>query len=478
MKQFFPNKTTEYTNPEWIMLVDDKSRRTFSPTRIISTLAVCAFIIVGIIFYSVSANNAQDATSSPEGMITESSAALLEPIRNAIDSGDYALAQSLLDQQRAESADDPILLGDLNALAQEITDLAVDAAEQASNELDAAALNIISDPAQLFQLATDAFAKEQWAIAIDRFEQLRELNENYQREATEEELVTAYLSAAANAVTNDPRNRSNLELALRYYQNVLLINSEEATAQIEREFLSAYLIGERALETESYREAVNTLLPIYRERPEFLSGWSAQQLYNAYIALGDSAMRRGDRNTATNYFNLANELNVTDKSDGERRLQSIALLPTLTPSPDRATATPTVTPTSNIAFVPATGGQVVADATSEPQLTPTPVLNPPACPDPRSVITAPLEGQVVSSYVQIQGTAQHDEFVYYKLEFAPRTSAEFAFLESHEETIIGGYLGTLDSSTVPNGDYTIRLIVVDDSGNYPPPCEVHITVEN
>lgn len=473
MKRFFSKKKPEYTNPQWITLVDENGSRSRRTTRIIGSLAICAIIVVGLIFYTVSANNPEQSSSSASESTSDSSETevALASIRSAIADGEYNLAQDLLDQQMAEYSDDPLVVSELTKLQEQITALAIESVEQASEELDNLDLGIISDPEQLFQLGTDAFANEQWATAIDRFEQLRELNDTYQREAVEDQLVTAYLNAAANATATDPRNRTNLEMALRYYQNALFIEPDEPTAQLEKEFLGNYLIGERALETESFREAVNMLLPIYRERPQYLSGWSAQQLYNSYIALGDSAMRRGDRNTAVNYFNLANELDVADTSAGDRRLQSMALLPSPTPGPERPTATPE--PVTQVAVVP-----TVVEETPTPEATPTPALNPPACPDPRSVIALPLENQVVSGYVQIFGTAQHDEFTYYKLEFAPRTSAEFAFLESREQQIIDGALGGLNSQTIPNGDYTIRLIVVDERGNYPPPCEVHITVEN
>jgi hypothetical protein len=32
------------------------------------------------------------------------------------------------------------------------------------------------------------------------------------------------------------------------------------------------------------------------------------------------------------------------------------------------------------------------------------------------------------------------------------------------------------STTIPPGAYDFRLIVVDTSGNYPPPCETTLTV--
>ena len=42
----------------------------------------------------------------------------------------------------------------------------------------------------------------------------------------------------------------------------------------------------------------------------------------------------------------------------------------------------------------------------------------------------------------------------------------------------GGLLGNLNSSGVANGTYTVQLVVVDNTGNYPTPCRVTVVVQN
>jgi hypothetical protein len=47
----------------------------------------------------------------------------------------------------------------------------------------------------------------------------------------------------------------------------------------------------------------------------------------------------------------------------------------------------------------------------------------------------------------------------------------------HERTVSGGVLETFNSGAYPAGTYTLRLVVVDRTGNYPEPCRVTIRVE-
>lgn len=160
-------------------------------------------------------------------------------------------------------------------------------------------------------------------------------------------------------------------------------------------------------------------------------------------------------------------------------------LPTTVPTaiPTTApTAVPTVAPTAT------TAPETEAEPTEVPLPTPTattepePVVVAPACSDPRSLIVAPGVGQVVSGVVNILGTATHENFQYYKLEYAPGTDVDpndtFAFLGDSRAQVTGAVLGSFDSTNYDNGPYTIKLTVVDNSGNFPPPCTVSIVIEN
>lgn len=159
------------------------------------------------------------------------------------------------------------------------------------------------------------------------------------------------------------------------------------------------------------------------------------------------------------------------------------LPPTPTDTPPPPTPTPTETPvplpTATDTPVPLPTPEPVV-VVEEPTPTPAPVVVAPACPDGRSVISQPGVNQTVSGVVPIVGSATHEQFNFYKLEFAPGANAEggYVYFDGTAAQVSGGVLGNFNSPGVANGVYTIRLIVVDATGNYPPPCSVTVNVQN
>jgi hypothetical protein len=96
------------------------------------------------------------------------------------------------------------------------------------------------------------------------------------------------------------------------------------------------------------------------------------------------------------------------------------------------------------------------------------------CSGGNAAILSPQSGATVFGIVQVEGTASlGGEFLYYKLEVAPNgTEAWGNLVGEARQQVVNGQLGVWDSASVPDGAYTIRLRVVDPTGNY---CEAHIT---
>ncbi len=144
-----------------------------------------------------------------------------------------------------------------------------------------------------------------------------------------------------------------------------------------------------------------------------------------------------------------------------------------------APAEPTVDPAGAALLLPTATPVAVAEPTvaTEPTAAPAPQVVAAACADPRSVIAAPGQGETVSGQVAVIGTATHENFATYKIEAGPAGGA-LAFMGSGNSPVQGGTLGSVDSASFGNGPLLIRLTVIDQTGNFPPPCEVTVTVAN
>ncbi len=149
---------------------------------------------------------------------------------------------------------------------------------------------------------------------------------------------------------------------------------------------------------------------------------------------------------------------------------------TLTPTPPPPTITPTATPTLQRPTRP-----VRPTDTPEVVATATLVVRPPTCPNPNVRITSPGMNQVVQGNVAIRGTANIADFQYYKIEVGPGANPkdqEWVVVgQLHSSPVDGGVLETLNGGAYPAGTYTLRLVVVDQTGNYPEPCRVTVTVQ-
>jgi hypothetical protein len=92
----------------------------------------------------------------------------------------------------------------------------------------------------------------------------------------------------------------------------------------------------------------------------------------------------------------------------------------------------------------------------------------------------PGVGQVLSGIVSITGRAAHENPDYYKLEYAVGANAEggYVYFDGNKGQVDGGILGTLNTTALPNGEYTLQITMVDLTGNFPPPCRVSIVIQN
>ncbi|MFC2015891.1 hypothetical protein ACFLUM_03055 [Chloroflexota bacterium] len=116
-----------------------------------------------------------------------------------------------------------------------------------------------------------------------------------------------------------------------------------------------------------------------------------------------------------------------------------------------------------------------------PKIVPTntPAIAPPDCPNPNARLTSPGVNREVWGNVPIRGTANIPNFQYYKIEVGadPNPKAWNIVGQLHHSPVVGGVLETFRSGAYPPGTYTLLLVVVEQTDNYPEPCPVTVVVK-
>ena len=147
--------------------------------------------------------------------------------------------------------------------------------------------------------------------------------------------------------------------------------------------------------------------------------------------------------------------------------------PTFQPTPTRTPRPPTPTPGTP---TPTLQGAPTEGPTPTPESLP--VL---ACPDPNVQIVAPVAGQVFSGDIQVRGTADAPNFAFYKLTLNGPATGNVTQTAGDvvRAPVRDGVLGAIDPTNLLNqpGVYTLGLVVVDNTGNELPHCDVSIVVQ-
>lgn len=106
----------------------------------------------------------------------------------------------------------------------------------------------------------------------------------------------------------------------------------------------------------------------------------------------------------------------------------------------------------------------------------------PAVCNEQTKITSPLNGETLDGLGThfVTGTASIDDFQFYKLEFGfGEAPIEFHSIdEVQRRPVVNGILGEWNTGGLAEGTYTLRLTVVDNRGQFPPPCDVVVHVDH
>jgi hypothetical protein len=97
-----------------------------------------------------------------------------------------------------------------------------------------------------------------------------------------------------------------------------------------------------------------------------------------------------------------------------------------------------------------------------------------ACPQAAVKITKIVTAR--PPWWNVYGAAAIPSLEYWKAELSA-DGASWALLYRSDKAVSDGLLVEFNTRTVPRGGYLLRLLAVDRTGNYGPPCTVRITVE-
>jgi hypothetical protein len=99
------------------------------------------------------------------------------------------------------------------------------------------------------------------------------------------------------------------------------------------------------------------------------------------------------------------------------------------------------------------------------------------CTFPGVSLVSPAPGSTIRGRVPIAGTANIENFQFFKVDIRPDSgSSEWANLFLRQDAVASGILGPLDTTLFQPGIYWLMLTVVDNTGNYPQPCQIRVII--
>lgn len=342
-----------------------KGRRTdFAPlqmlARLVPILVVGLLIIGGALYYGYAqriraatleqqtlqeqAESAMQAGSYAEAIELFNQFLAINPADNSIVQAIAEAQQKLNLQSQYNAGLDAMKANNTSQALQYFTEIE----RQTPGYLDVKALiaelTTVANVEQLFIAAENAYQAQQWQDAAQQYENLRQIQSSYQADVVTAHLFDAYLRTGQQIVALNPVDPANVEatdpsVAQEFFRKALKLKPGEPTAQTEGNLLNNYLTGVRLIQSGDLEQAVINVQALYQQRPQYLGGYMAEQLYQAYLQLGQQEQQAGNLWRASSLYSAAWNVQVRDNSESQRLLNDVTLA--LTPTP---TSTPTPEP--------------------------------------------------------------------------------------------------------------------------------------
>jgi hypothetical protein len=92
-------------------------------------------------------------------------------------------------------------------------------------------------------------------------------------------------------------------------------------------------------------------------------------------------------------------------------------------------------------------------------------------------ITSPQPGAQIQGLITLQGSADIPNFGFYKYEFSPVGSDNWAAIVANNKVVKNNNLGNWDTSAIATGDFQLRLVVTDNQGIELPACIIPLRIK-
>lgn len=257
--------------------------------------------------------------------------------------------------------------GDYGAALQLFTEITIRRPHYRDVSLRIEDIRRQGDRDALFAQAEADYEAGRAAEAVFKYEQIRALDVNYQRDIVVQRLYTLYMQMGRELIQRNPPSSEGVPPALDYFVEALALEPRSTEAGLEKELAALYLEGQARYQEGRWDEAVASLRAVYDQRPDYLHGIVTNMLYDAYIGSGDQYRDADDLYLAYERYREAAALPVDDTVLARGRIYDIEplLTPTATPTATSTPKpTPTATPRPTITPIP---------PTAEPTPTPTPI---------------------------------------------------------------------------------------------------------
>lgn len=94
------------------------------------------------------------------------------------------------------------------------------------------------------------------------------------------------------------------------------------------------------------------------------------------------------------------------------------------------------------------------------------------------MLTAPKPGEIISGTATLNGTADVRNFAFYKYEYAPVGTDNWATISAGDKPVKDDEIGKWDTTALTNGDYFLQLVIIDNVGQTLEPCVIAVRVAN